>query len=150
MVHAVRCTRTTAQRDDLTCSRVRQGDPLSAILFKTMMDALRAGFRNNPLFDNAELGYTFSRGKRSELLDARVTKKRRRNKLTKAEVREVRRGLLKQPTVADDTITITNSWEDMQRQHMWLVDFFVAHHNVNAKRKEICASELGSRGNGYK
>ena len=82
------------------------------------------------------------------MADARVRKKRRRNKLTKAEVREVHRGLLKPPTVAsagfaDDTITITNSWEDMQRQHMWLVDFFVAHHiMLNGKKSVLVSSEV--------
>ena len=128
-------------------SGVRQGDPLSAILFGIMMDALHAGFRHNPLFDDAKLGYTFSRGKRPELADARVRKKRRRNKLTKVEMREVSRGLLTPPTVAsagfaDDTITITNSWENMQRQHLWLVDFFVAHHiMLNGKKSVLVSSE---------
>ena len=96
---------------------VRQGDPLAAIAFVLVMDALHAGFKQNPLAHGSEvLGYP---------LDGNGS-----------------------PTVfscgyADDTLTPSSSWSAAKTQHMWVLDFFTAHHLRLNSRKSYCCVGSG-------
>ena len=91
---------------------VRQGDPLAAIAFIILMDALHAGFKNNPLAPGDKLcGYS-----------------------VKGSVTPVYSS-----GYADDTLVLASSWQEAQIQHLWLLDFFVAHHlRLNAKKSHVC------------
>lgn len=98
---------------------VRQGDPLAALVFNLLMDSLHAGFRNNPLGSRNETpvrGYSPSSPERVEIFSAGY---------------------------ADDTATLTGKWSDTEQQHMWLLDFFVAHHLRLNSLKTYCVVGSG-------
>jgi len=97
---------------------VRQGDPLAAIIFIILMDGLHAGFKLNPLhrFEGG-LGYAFQ-GPYPPVVHS--------------------------PGYADDTGTLTSGWEKTQLQHMWLLDFFVAHHFRLNSSKSYCVIASGT------
>ena len=53
--------RPSMATDDIAVqASVRQGDPLSPLIYICITDALHEGLRRNPLFDNCKTGYTFS------------------------------------------------------------------------------------------
>ena len=98
---------------------VRQGDPLAAIAFVLLMDALHAGFKHNPLAGPSApvTGYALAGGHG--------------------------------PTVhscgyADDTLHANTSWAATRLQHMWVLDFFTAHHLRLNSSKSYCVVASGS------
>jgi len=115
---ATSCVRT---QDGLTepipiLTSVRQGDPLAAIAFVLVMDALHAGFKRNPLAlgSSPPAGYALADG----------------------------------PTVfscgyADDTSHVNGSWAATRIQHMWVLDFFTAHHLRLNSGKSYCVVGSG-------
>ena len=96
---------------------VRQGDPMAAIIFNLMMDSLHAGFRSNPLYSSPTRGYTLGGPDQVEIFSAGY---------------------------ADDTAAVAPSWNDAVRQHMWLLDFFVAHHLRLNPEKSYCIVGSGT------
>jgi hypothetical protein len=91
-------------------SSVRQGDPLAAIIFILLIDSLHAGLRNNPIHAvNADHGHSF--------LPAH------------GGYRVFSSGF------ADDSNLFNDSWVAAREQHLFVLDFFTAHHmRLNAKK----------------
>jgi hypothetical protein len=88
--------------DDIAVqASVRQGDPLSPLIYICITDALHEGLRRNPLFDNCKTGYTFSN-------DAKLT--------------------VSSTGYADDTMTYAASWQDQWKMHEWVREFCWAHY----------------------
>ena len=79
---------------------VRQGDPLSPLIYIFVTDALHEGLRSNPLFE-CKTGYSFSNNR---------------------SLRVASLGY------ADDTLTLNESWEDQWMSHEWVRDFCHAHN----------------------
>jgi hypothetical protein len=71
---------------------VRQGDPLSPLIYIFVTDALHEGLRENPLY-NCQTGYSFS---------------------NKPKIRIASLGY------ADDTLTLNESWEHQWMSHEWV------------------------------
>jgi ribonuclease HI len=90
---------------------VRQGDPLAAIIFVLVMDALHEGFTVNPLAPGRRFGYEFAE-------DGMVP--------------------IASSGLADDTAVLSASWEEAELQHLWLLDFFTAHHLRLNSSKSYC------------
>ena len=94
---------------------VKQGDPLAALLFIFLMDNLHKGLRNNPLYPNTTAGYN------SHTQD---------NPHNTTSI-----------GYADDTTLINTSWAATQRQHMWVLDFLIAHRlQLNADKTTCIAA----------
>ena len=86
---------------------VRQGDPLSPLIYVFVTDALHEGLQNNPLY-GCKTGYKFSNNQNLNV------------------------GSL---GYADDTLTFTESWAAQWMSHEWVRDFCHAHHfKLNAKK----------------
>jgi ribonuclease HI len=98
---------------------VRQGDPMAALLFNMIMDALHYGFSHNPLYPDTK-GYTFRSGKG--------------NQLEPTEIHSI--------GFADDTACPTPNWQATTRAHAWMLDFCVAHHlRLNASKTVVVVDE---------
>ena len=97
---------------------VRQGDPLSPLIYILVTDALHEGLLNNPLY-RCRTGYRFS------------------------NMRRIRVASL---GYADDTLTLNESWEHQWMSHEWIRDFCQAHNfRLNAlKCKYIISNHSGS------
>ena len=78
---------------------VRQGDPLSPLIYICVTDPLHEGLASNPLFD-CKVGYTFSNNPA----------------LTVSSI-----------GYADDTLTCSESWEGQWMAHEWVREFYHAH-----------------------
>ena len=94
---------------------VKQGDPLAALLFIFLIDNLHKGLRNNPLYPTHTAGYNCN----TPQLPHNI------------------------PSIgyADDTTIINTSWEDTKRQHMWVLDFLIAHRlQLNADKTTCIAA----------
>ena len=97
---------------------VRQGDPLSPLIFNMVLDVLHAGFRKNPLFPTEEV-----RGYRME-------------KATNPA------HAINSVGYADDTIVAAPTWEDAKKQHLWVLEFFAAHHlRLNASKTIVVVDD---------
>lgn len=85
---------------------VRQGDPLSPLIYIFITDALHEGLRKNPLF-GAKTGYRFSN----------------------AKIRVASLGY------ADDTCICCESWKELWMMHEWVRDFCFYHNfQLNAEK----------------
>ena len=96
---------------------VRQGDPLAAIIFVLVLDALHAGFARNPLAPDRRVGYEFAADGACPVASSGY---------------------------ADDTAVLSSSWEEAQLQHLWLLDFFTAHHLRLNSSKSYCVIGSGT------
>jgi hypothetical protein len=93
---------------------VRQGDPLSPLVYICVTDALHEGFRRNPLY-NLKTGYSFSN---DPLL------------------------VIASTGYADDTMTYCESWSQQWMMHEWMRDFCFAHgFQINAKKSRYVISD---------
>ena len=107
--------------DFLIETSVRQGDPLSPLIYIFVTDALHEGLRSNPLF-NCKTGYTFSNNKN----------------LTVASL-----------GYADDTLTLNESWKDQWMAHEWVRDFCHAHHfRLNSLKCKYIISDCSGKTDG--
>ena len=135
-------------------SGVRQGDPLSALIFIITIDPLHAGLMDNPLFPDDEAGYEFAaRWQTIGKGQTSPSKRRsRQHKLTKAQCRELHWNTRSKTRVvstgySDDTMIFASSWEGMCRQHAWVVDFFVAHHwQLNGDKSVLVSAKAPGDG----
>jgi hypothetical protein len=93
---------------------VRQGDPLSPLIYICVTDALHAGLEVNPLYQG-KTGYTFSNDPTLSICSNGY---------------------------ADDTMTFADSWEKQWWQHEWVREFCMAHHfTINAKKSKYIISD---------
>ena len=94
-------------------SSVRQGDPLAALVFIFVMDALHTGLRTNPL-GPVTPGYTLRHGPTVHSLG-----------------------------YSDDTATVADSWDGATMQHSWICEFLVANHMSLNSSKSHCVIGSG-------
>jgi hypothetical protein len=108
--------------DDFTIeTSVRQGDPLSPLIYIFVTDALHEGLRSNPFFE-CKTGYTFSNNKH----------------LTVASL-----------GYADDTLTLNESWKDQWMSHEWVRDFCHAHNfRINSLKCKYVISDCSGKADG--
>jgi len=93
---------------------VRQGDPLSPLIYIFVTDALHAGLESNPLY-GCKTGYTFSN-------DPSVS--------------------IGSTGYADDTMTYAESWQSQWMAHEWVREFCHAHNTrINAKKTKYIISD---------
>ena len=99
-------------------SSVRQGDPMAALLFNMVLDALHFGFKHNPLkrlnqHPGANEGYDITS---------------QANESTN----------ISSIGFADDTNCPARSWKSAKLAHAWLLDFLTAHHlRLNASKTVV-------------
>jgi hypothetical protein len=94
---------------------VRQGDPLSPLVFICLTDALHEGFQRNPLYPVKKTGYAFSN-------DPTL--------------------VISSIGYADDTLIYCESWEEIWMMHEWMRDFCHAHgFEINAKKSKYIISD---------
>jgi len=100
---------------------VRQGDPLSPLIYIFVTDALHEGLKLNPIF-NRRTGYKFSNNKR---------------------VRVASLGY------ADDTLTLNESWRDQWMSHEWVRDFCHVHNfRLNSSKCKFIISNCSGSHDG--
>jgi len=100
---------------------VRQGDPLSPLIYIFITDALHDGFRSNPLFEG-QTGYSFSNDP----------------SLTVASL-----------GYADDTLTCNESWFQQWISHEWIRDFCHAHNfRLNTTKCRYIISDFSGASDG--
>ena len=93
---------------------VRQGDPLSPILFILLADLLHRGLKANPLYEGASDGYRFT------------------------DEREL---VISSCGYADDFIIFSESAEGIERMHHWVREFCGSHElEINAKKTVFITS----------
>ena len=94
---------------------VRQGDPLSPLIFICLTDALHEGFQKNPLYQTKKTGYAFSN-------DPTL--------------------IISSTGYADDTLIYCESWKEIWMMHEWMRDFCHAHgFQINAKKSKYIISD---------
>lgn len=103
-------------------SSVRQGDPLSPLVFAMVMDALHCGFRQNPLFPTADVekwGYEFAH----------------------AGLGGGDRVCVRSVGYADDTILCAESPKALAQMHCWMREWYGANFFAfnTTKTKLLCS-----------
>ena len=94
---------------------VRQGDPLSPLIYIFVTDALHEGLSYNPIF-KCKTGYSFS---------------------NQPSLRVASLGY------ADDTLTCNESWKDQWMSHEWVRDFCHAHNfRLNSSKSRYIISNF--------
>src|SRR5689334_15400007 len=92
---------------------VRQGDPLSPLIYVFFTDTLHEWLINNPIY-GCRTGYTFSN-------DPSL--------------------IVSSTGYADDTMTYAETWNDQWMMHEWVRDFCHAHSStINAKKTKFIIS----------
>jgi exonuclease III len=107
-------------------SSVRQGDPLSALLYNIVTDALHEGLVDNPLFPASakQGGYTFSKP----------------HPLDNTPVRICSVGY------ADDTVIVATCPQRLAEMHAWVRAFFGANSfRLNVEKSEFLCSDPMAR-----
>ena len=113
---AVSCFKTYyGPREDISVqASVRQGDPLSPLVYICVTDALYDGLHQNPLF-NKKTGYSFSN-------DPSL--------------------IISSTGYADDTMTYCGSWKEQWMMHEWMRDFCNVHgFQINTKKTKYILSD---------
>ena len=98
---------------------VKQGDPLSPLVYICVADALHAGWKSNPLYDlnNAKTGYSFSN-------DPSTT--------------------VSSTGYADDAMIYAMCWAHIWMMHQWTLEFCRAHgFRISPKTKYFISSYKG-------
>jgi hypothetical protein len=94
---------------------VRQGDPLSPLVYICITDPLHEGLKANPLYNNRKMGYVFSNDPSLRIASTGY---------------------------ADDTMTYCESWQDQWMMHEWVRDFCHVHNfRINAKKSKYFISD---------
>jgi hypothetical protein len=94
---------------------VRQGDPLSPLIYIFITDALHEGLHTSPLYAQCRTGYTFSN-------DPSLC--------------------VSSTGYADDTLTYAGSWLQQWQMHEWVRDFCSVHHfKLNAMKCKYIISD---------
>jgi hypothetical protein len=94
---------------------VRQGDPLSPLIYICVTDALHEGLKCNPLYGNRPMGYSFTNDPVLRIASCGY---------------------------ADDTLTFSESWRDQWMMHEWVRDFCHAHgFKINAHKSRYIISD---------
>ena len=97
---------------------MRQGDPLSPILFIILMDQLHRGLRHNPLYGGVQDGYRFS---------------------------STRDLVVGSCGFADDFIIFSETPQGLDRMHHWVREFIGAHEmEINSRKTVYVTSEVGA------
>src|SRR5579872_7432253 len=95
---------------------VKQGDPLSPLVYICVADALHAGWRDNPLY-NVSTGYCFSN-------DSSTT--------------------VSSTGYADDAMIYAMYWEHIWKMHQWTLEFCRVHgFRISPKTKYFISSYEG-------
>ena len=99
-------------------SSVRQGDPMAALLFNMVLDALHFGFKNNPL-----------KGRNQHPQDNEGYE------ITSKDKQSINVSSI---GFADDTNCPARSWNSAKLAHDWMLDFLTAHHlRLNASKTVV-------------
>ena len=94
---------------------VRQGDPLSPLVYIFITDALHEGLKYNPVGGHNAGGYRF---------------------LNDHQLRATSSGY------ADDMLVYAQSWKGIWEMHQWVREFCLAHHwNINVDKCEFIISD---------
>ena len=115
--HATSCFKTFygPTREFQVETSVRQGDPLSPLVYICITDVLHEGLRSNPLFSNSKTGYRFSND--SDLIVSSCG-------------------------YADDLLSFAESWSDQWMRHQWVLDFCYVHaFKINANKSKYFISD---------
>lgn len=111
-------------------SSVRQGDPLSPLLFVLTTDALHAGFEANPLARGSHDGYVMG-NPLGGVGDPSLADH------TPASV-----VCVASSGYADDAIVMSESWDGMRRMHEWMCEYHAAlHMNINSDKTVLVARD---------
>ena len=95
---------------------VRQGDPLSPLVYICVADALHAGWKNNPLYEQ-QTGYHFSNDPSTQISSTGY---------------------------ADDAMIYAQCWEHIWKMHQWTLEFCRAHSfRISSKTKYFISSYEG-------
>jgi len=98
---------------------VRQGDPLSPLVYICVVDALHEGWKNNPLY-STKTGYSFSNAR-----DLRIAS----------------------TGYADDAMIYASSWEEIWQMLQWTREFCRVHgFKINNTKTKFIISERNTDG----
>ena len=94
---------------------VRQGDPLSPLIYILVTDALHEGLRHSPIGGRDAGGYIFLNARKLRIASSGY---------------------------ADDMIVYARSWRGIWEMHQWVREFCLAHHwDINVEKCEYIISD---------
>src|SRR5579872_5731919 len=97
---------------------VKQGDPLSPLVYICVADALHAGWKDNPLYNDQKTGYRFSNDPSF---------------------------IVSSTGYADDAMIYATCWEHVWMMHQWTLEFCRVHgFRISPKTKYFISSYQGS------